>query len=87
MLRRVVVTGLGAVTPLAVGVRPTWRRLIDGHCGITSIRDRAPIFATLPSQVAAVIPAGSKDDGGWDTREWLQPGVGSVLIWLWLKLD
>ncbi|KAH0277985.1 ketoacyl synthase domain-containing protein, partial [Aureobasidium melanogenum] len=73
-MRRVVITGLGAVTPLAVGVRPTWKRLIDGHCGIVNIKDRDPRFASLPSQVAGVIPSGLKVDGGWHSKEWLQPG-------------
>ncbi|KAK8202176.1 Mitochondrial beta-keto-acyl synthase [Zalaria obscura] len=73
-MRRVVVTGLGAVTPLAVGVRQTWRRLLDGHCGIKSIKDRSPQFAALPSQVAGVVPIGSRENGGWTAKEWLQPG-------------
>ncbi|KAH0205048.1 ketoacyl synthase domain-containing protein, partial [Aureobasidium melanogenum] len=73
-MRRVVITGLGAVTPLAVGVRPTWKRLIDGHCGIVNIKDRDPKFASLPSQVAGVIPPGLRVDGGWHSKEWLQPG-------------
>lgn len=75
MLRRVVVTGIGAITPLGVGIRPTWRKLIDGHCGITSIKDRAPLFKTLPSQVAGVVPTGTREYGGWEAKEWLQPGV------------
>ncbi|KAK0660619.1 putative 3-oxoacyl-(acyl-carrier-protein) synthase [Lasiodiplodia hormozganensis] len=73
-MRRVVVTGLGAVTPLGVGIRRTWSRLIDGHCGVVSVKDRGPRFAALPSQVAAVVPSGPKEDGGWTAKEWLQPG-------------
>ncbi|KAK8191348.1 thiolase-like protein [Phyllosticta capitalensis] len=73
-MRRVVVTGLGAVTPLGVGVPRTWSRLLKGHCGVVSVKDRGPQFAALPSQVAAVVPSGLKKDGGWDPKEWLQPG-------------
>ena len=36
-MRRVVVTGLGMVTPLACGVEPTWRRLINGDSGARRI--------------------------------------------------
>ncbi|KAJ9622745.1 Mitochondrial beta-keto-acyl synthase [Taxawa tesnikishii (nom. ined.)] len=73
-MRRVVVTGLGAVTPLGTGVRRVWRRLLDGHCGISSIKDRGAQFAALPSQVAGVIPIGNREDGGWNPKEWLLPG-------------
>ncbi|KAF4553415.1 Beta-ketoacyl synthase-like protein [Elsinoe fawcettii] len=73
-MRRVVVTGLGAVTPLGVGIRRTWTRLLDGECGITSLRDRKG-FDGLPSQVAGVIPEhGGHEAGAWDSKHWLQPG-------------
>jgi len=36
-MRRVVVTGLGLVSPLACGVEATWQRLIKGQSGITKI--------------------------------------------------
>ncbi|KAF2624656.1 3-oxoacyl-synthase-like protein [Macroventuria anomochaeta] len=73
-MRRVVVTGLGLVTPLGIGVRRAWQRLIDGNCGITSIKDRSPQFAALPSQVAAVVPEGTKADGKWSAKEYTGPG-------------
>ncbi|KAI9702555.1 MAG: Mitochondrial beta-keto-acyl synthase [Candelina mexicana] len=56
-MRRVVVTGLGAVTPLGVGVTPSWSRLLKGHCGIVSVRGRGSRFAELPCQIAAVVPS------------------------------
>jgi 3-oxoacyl-[acyl-carrier-protein] synthase II len=90
-MRRVVVTGLGLVTPLGLGestppstlsssltnsgVRRTWSRLIDGQCGIVSIKDRSPEFALLPSQVAALVPEGSKDEGKWNPKDHLSPSV------------
>ncbi|OKL61588.1 putative 3-oxoacyl-(acyl-carrier proteun) synthase [Talaromyces atroroseus] len=70
-MRRVVVTGLGAVTPLGVGIRRTWSRLLDGHCGIVNVADRHPRFAEIPSQIAAVVPPGTRKDGGWKASEWL----------------
>ncbi|KAL1957180.1 hypothetical protein VTO42DRAFT_6214 [Malbranchea cinnamomea] len=70
-MRRVVVTGLGAVTPLGLGIRRTWKRLLDGECGIVSVKDRHPRFADLPCQIAAVVPQGPKAEGCWRTSDWL----------------
>ncbi|KAF2218744.1 ketoacyl synthase domain-containing protein [Elsinoe ampelina] len=73
-MRRVVVTGLGAVTPLGVGIRRTWKRLLDGDCGVQSLKERTN-FAGLPSQVAAIVPKhGGLEAGAWDPRDWLLPG-------------
>ncbi|KAL5115378.1 Mitochondrial beta-keto-acyl synthase [Pleosporales sp. CAS-2024a] len=69
-MRRVAVTGLGLVTPLGIGVRRTWKSLIGGDCGIQCIKDRGPGFAKLPSQVAAIVPEGSRTDGLWNTEEY-----------------
>ena len=57
-LRRVVVTGMGLVTPLGCGVKCCWDRLIAGESGIRQITD----FDTsnLPSTIAGLVP---KDDG------------------------
>ncbi|RYN82145.1 putative 3-oxoacyl-[acyl-carrier-protein] synthase [Alternaria alternata] len=56
-----------------LSVRQTWKRLIDGQCGIISIKDRSSEFALLPSQVAGLVPQGSKSDGKWNTKEHLSP--------------
>ncbi|CAN9254489.1 unnamed protein product [Alternaria sp. RS040] len=63
----------GEVDTLAMSVRQTWKRLIDGQCGIISIKDRSSDFALLPSQVAGLVPQGSKSDGKWNTKEHLSP--------------
>ena len=57
--RRVVVTGVGMVSPLANGVRPSWERLIAGRSGIAQIQAFDP--SDLPVKIAGEIPSG--DDG------------------------
>ncbi|MFG2377519.1 beta-ketoacyl-[acyl-carrier-protein] synthase family protein [Streptomyces sp. NPDC048504] len=52
--RRVVVTGLGAVTPLGVGVDELWRGLLDGRHGIRELEGEE--FAELPVRVAGTVP-------------------------------
>jgi 3-oxoacyl-[acyl-carrier-protein] synthase II len=57
-LRRVVVTGMGLVTPLGVGVDVSWRRLIEGQSGIRRI-DRFEV-EDLPAKVAGLVPFGEE---------------------------
>ena len=54
--RRVVITGIGLVTPLGVGVDVSWRRLIAGESGLRTI-DRFKID-DLPAKVAGLVPSG-----------------------------
>lgn len=70
-MRRVVVTGLGAVTPLAAGIKHTWKRLLESSCGIVSTASKGPPFEALPSRVAGLVPHGSKSDGRWQAKDWL----------------
>ncbi len=69
-MRRVVVTGLGLVTPLGCGLEPTWQRLIAGKSGLQKI-DR---FQTddLPCKVAAQLPEGATADGLWNPDDWVE---------------
>ncbi|CAK4032429.1 ketoacyl synthase domain-containing [Lecanosticta acicola] len=70
-MRTVVVTGLGAVTPLAAGIKHTWSRLLDSASGLTSTAPRGPEFEALPSRVAGLVPLGSRQDGRWQAKDWL----------------
>ena len=54
-------------------MRRAWSRLLDGHCGVVSIKDRSPQFAALPSQIAGTVPEGRKEDGMWNPKDWLSP--------------
>lgn len=70
-MRRVVITGLGAITPLGVGLRHTWSRLLAGHSGLVSTSHLEPSerWAELPSRVAGLVPLGAKATGGWTASE------------------
>ncbi len=70
-MRRVVVTGLGMLTPLASGVEDTWRRLIAGNSGVRAIET----FETsdLPSRVAGQVPRGDGSDGTYNPDDWMEP--------------
>ncbi len=70
-MRRVVVTGLGTVNPLGVGVEHVWRRLTAGESGIVAI-DRFDT-SDLPSRIAGQVPSGSRAGGGFDANEWVEP--------------
>ncbi|MEU6217030.1 beta-ketoacyl-[acyl-carrier-protein] synthase family protein [Streptomyces sp. NPDC047022] len=52
--RRVVVSGLGAVTPLGVGVNELWQGLLGGRCGIRELAGEE--FSGLPVRVAGTVP-------------------------------
>ena len=70
-MRRVVVTGLGLVTPLGCGVEPTWSRLLAGHSGAGTItRFDAGHLATT---YACEIPRGDGSDGTFNPDQWMEP--------------
>jgi 3-oxoacyl-[acyl-carrier-protein] synthase II len=70
-MRRVVVTGLGMVTPLGCGVDTTWARIINGQSGAKKI-DTFEV-ADLASQIACVIPRGDGSDGTFNPDQWMEP--------------
>jgi 3-oxoacyl-[acyl-carrier-protein] synthase II len=71
MMRRVVVTGLGMVTPLASGVESTWLRLLAGESGIRRI-ERFEV-SDLPCKIAGQIPRGNGGDGSFNADQWMEP--------------
>ena len=70
-LRRVVVTGLGIVSPLGCGVEPSWQRLLAGQRTARRITDFK--VDDLASQIACHIPLGPKSEGLFDPDEWVEP--------------
>ncbi|KAL0272420.1 UNVERIFIED_CONTAM: hypothetical protein PYX00_005396 [Menopon gallinae] len=55
---RVVVTGMGAISPLGVGLEESWSNLIKGQCGIKELKEEG--YQNLPCKIAAVIPGKEK---------------------------
>ena len=70
-MRRVVVTGLGMVTPLACGVEATWRRLLACESGIKRV-DKFEV-SDLPCKIAGQIPRGDGKDGTFNPDQWMEP--------------
>jgi 3-oxoacyl-[acyl-carrier-protein] synthase II len=71
-MRRIVVTGLGAVTPLAAGVTPSWSRLLAGCSGIRRLSD--DLVGDLPAKVGGVVPSLEQDpDAGFDPNTVFAP--------------
>ncbi len=70
-MRRVVVTGLGMVSPLACGVEQTWTRIIAGASGAGPITTFD--CSDLPARIACSIPRGDGSDGTFDPDQWMEP--------------
>ena len=63
--RRIVVTGMGLVTPLGTGVEAVWRRLLEGRSGIVRLPDET--VADLPGKVGGPVPMLADDsEAGFD---------------------
>jgi 3-oxoacyl-[acyl-carrier-protein] synthase II len=70
-MRRVVVTGMGMLTPLGCGVEATWSRLIKGESGARKV-DRFPV-SDIACQIACMIPRGDGSDGTYNPDQWMEP--------------
>jgi 3-oxoacyl-[acyl-carrier-protein] synthase II len=70
-MRRVVVTGIGMVTPLGCGVEPTWQRLIEGRSGASRIEHFD--VSDLPCKVGCTIPRGDGSGGTYNPDQWMEP--------------
>src|SRR6266852_6655169 len=70
-MRRVVVTGLGMVSPLGCGVETTWKRILNSESGARKI-DTFDV-SDLTSRIACVIPRGDGTDGTFNPDQWMEP--------------
>ena len=70
-MRRVVVTGMGMLTPLGCGVEPTWARLLKGESGAKKV-DTFDV-SDIAAKIACVIPRGDGTNGTYDPDKWMEP--------------
>jgi 3-oxoacyl-[acyl-carrier-protein] synthase II len=70
-MRRVVVTGLGMVSPLACGVEPTWKRILNSESGAKKI-DTFDV-SDLTSRIACVVPRGDGSGDTFNPDQWMEP--------------
>ncbi|KAJ3608655.1 hypothetical protein NHX12_023186 [Muraenolepis orangiensis] len=90
--RRVVVTGVGIVSPLGTGTSAPWERLIEGKSGIVALDPEE--YKSIPCKVAALVPRGN-GEGEFDEdrytsraeRKAMSPGIVMALGAAQLALD
>ncbi|OQW54015.1 MAG: beta-ketoacyl-ACP synthase II [Proteobacteria bacterium SG_bin9] len=70
-MRRVVVTGLGMVSPLGCGVETTWKRILNGESGAKRIETFD--VSDLPTKIGCVIPRGDGTNGTYNPDQWMEP--------------
>src|SRR4051812_40374738 len=70
-MRRVAVTGLGMVSPLACGVEPTWKRILGSESGAKKIETFD--VSDLASRIACMVPRGDGSNGTFNADQWMEP--------------
>jgi 3-oxoacyl-[acyl-carrier-protein] synthase II len=69
-MRRVVITGLGLVTPLGCGVEATWSRLLEGRNGARRVEEFE--VSDISCQIAAFVPRGPLAEGKFNPDDWME---------------
>jgi 3-oxoacyl-[acyl-carrier-protein] synthase II len=70
-VRRVVVTGLGMVSPLGCGVEPTWKRILNGESGARRIETFD--VSDLQTKIACNVPRGDGSNDTFNADQWMEP--------------
>ena len=70
-MRRVVITGLGIVSPVGCGVEASWQALLAGANGARRIEEFE--VDDISCQIACFIPRGSKSEGKFNPDDWMEP--------------
>jgi 3-oxoacyl-[acyl-carrier-protein] synthase II len=71
IMRRVVITGLGMVSPLGCGVEASWKRLLAGESGARRVTEFD--VSDITCQIACSIPRGDYSEGGYNPDQWMEP--------------
>ncbi|WP_439375095.1 beta-ketoacyl-ACP synthase II [Bradyrhizobium sp. PMVTL-01] len=70
-MRRVVVTGLGMVSPLGCGVEPTWKRILNGESGARTIESFD--VSDLQTKIACTVVRGDGSNDSFNPDKWMEP--------------
>jgi 3-oxoacyl-[acyl-carrier-protein] synthase II len=70
-MRRVVITGLGIVSPLGCGVEASWKRLLAGESGARRVTEFD--VSDITCQIACMLPRGNYSEGAYNPDEWMEP--------------
>lgn len=70
-MRRVVVTGLGMVSPLGCGVEPTWKRILNGESGARKIESFD--VSDLQTKIACTVVRGDGSNDTFNPDKWMEP--------------
>jgi len=70
-MRRIVVTGMGLVTPLGIGLERNWSSLVEGTSGIRAIQSFD--VSDLPVKIAGQVPRGETAAGLFNADAWVPP--------------
>jgi 3-oxoacyl-[acyl-carrier-protein] synthase II len=70
-MRRVVITGMGLVTPLGLGIERVWSRLVNGESGVGAIQSFD--VSDMPARIAGQVPLGDKESGLFNADDWVPP--------------
>jgi len=70
-MRRVVITGLGIVSPVGCGVEPSWSALLGGANGARRVEEFD--VSDLACQIACFVPRGDTSEGKFNPNDWMEP--------------
>jgi 3-oxoacyl-[acyl-carrier-protein] synthase II len=71
MMRRVVITGTGIVSPLGSGSEISWKRLLEGQNAAKRITDFQ--VDDISAQIACQLPTDSSQEGAYNADDWMEP--------------